>query len=110
VDALRFIGRIIPSTAGGVEDPLNPGTFCESGLPTVDLDGDTYPDIFADIIPGTVVCFRMNVNRNDFVERTEEPQTYKAYLDILADQVSVLDSRKVIFLIPPEIKGPGIPL
>lgn len=110
VDTLRFIDRIIPSTEGGVEDPLRPGFFCASGLTTEDLDADTIPDSFIDIIPGTIVCFSLSVNRNDFVEPTEEPQTFKAYLDIFADQSSILDTRQVIFMVPPHIEGPGVPL
>jgi len=43
VDALYFVGRIVPSALGGVEDPRRPGTFCRSELPTRDTDADTYP-------------------------------------------------------------------
>ena len=39
MDATVFIDRIVPNTAGGVEDPVNPGTFCIGGLATGDSDG-----------------------------------------------------------------------
>ncbi len=110
IDALALIGRIMPSSTGGAEDPLNPGSFCVSGLAVEDIDDDTNPDIFLGIIPGTVVCYNMEVNINYILEATDEPQTFKAYLDILADQVAILDSRQVIFMVPPHIEGPGVPL
>jgi hypothetical protein len=110
IDALIFVGRIMPSVEGGVEDPLNPGFVCESGLATDDTDGDTYPDVFIGIIPGTIVCFTMAVNRNETLEPTEEPQTFKALLDIMGDGITILDTRQVIFMVPPHIEGPGVPL
>jgi len=110
IDALYFVGTIIPSTAGGVEDPRNPGFFCESGLGTADTDDDTFPDIFTEIIPGTVVCFTMTVNRNEVIEPDEEPLTFRAFLEILGDEVIILDTRQVIFMVPPHIEGPGVPL
>jgi hypothetical protein len=110
VDALYFVGSIIPSTEGGVEDPRNPGFFCVSGLGTADTDGDTFPDIFSEIIPGTVVCFHMSVNRNEVIEPEEEPLTFKAFLEIMGDEITILDTRQVIFMVPPHIEGPGVPL
>jgi len=110
IDATYFIGQILPSTTGGVEDPMNPGFFCESGLGTQDVDGDTFPDIFVDIIPGTVICFHMSVNENDIIEPTEDPQTFKAFFEIMGDEITILDTRQVIFMVPPHIEGPGVPL
>ena len=109
VNALVFIDRVVPYPAGGVPDPADPEIVCESGLSVLDTDGDTNPDIFVSIIPGTVVCFHMTVNENDFIEPTGDPQVFKAYLDIMGDEVANLDTRKVIFMVPPHIEGPGIP-
>jgi hypothetical protein len=109
-DATQFIDHIEPNTAGGVEDPLDPGTFCVSGLSTGEVEPpDTIPDYFVDVLPGETVCFDIYAARNTTVEPTEEPQVFMAYVDVLGDLVTVLDTREVFFLVPPELQGPGIP-
>jgi hypothetical protein len=108
VDATVFIAEISPLEAGGVADPSDPSLVCVGGLAVGDTDGDTRPDVFEGIIPGTIVCFHITVAPNDSIEPTEEPQTFKAYLDILADGAALLDTRTVIFLVPPHIEGPGV--
>jgi hypothetical protein len=102
VDATVFIDRIVPNTVGGVEDPENEGVFCESGLATADTDSDGYPDKFIDVLPGTPVCFDIIPAQNDSVEPTGGPMIYKAFVDVVGDDVTVLDTREVYFLVPPE--------
>ena len=105
VDATIFVDRIEPNTAGGVEDPTEPGTICVGGLEVEDTDGDTHPDVFTDLLPGTTVCFDIYPRMNTTIEETEVPQIYTAYINVLADGFTVLDTREVYFLIPPEIPG-----
>ena len=59
---------------------------------------------FIDILPGTIVCFDIFVRRNDTVPATEEPQVFKAYVDVVGDGITVLDTRDVYFLVPPEFE------
>jgi hypothetical protein len=109
VDATRFIERIEPNSAGGVADPENPARVCLGGLAVGDFDADGYPDYFDNVIPGTVVCFDIIARMNDFVpRRPNEPQLYTADIQVIGDWVTLLDSRIVYFLIPPEvvIEGP----
>jgi hypothetical protein len=108
VNALQFIRDIVPLQEGGVADPADPTAVCEGGLAVEDADGDTVLDSFTDVIPGTVVCFHLRVNRNESIEPTEEPRTFKAFLDIRAYGDALLDARVVIFMVPPHIEGPGV--
>lgn len=110
VDATVFIDRIVPNTVGGVEDPVNPGTFCIGGLATGDTTTppDGVADIFTSVLPGQSVCFDIYPRLNDMVAHTTEPQLYLAEIDVIGDGITVLDTRDVYFLIPPFIDNPII--
>jgi len=103
VDATQFIERIVPNVVGGEPDPADPTLICVGGLSVEDTDSDTYPDIFVGVLPGTTVCFDITPRRNEVVEPTDEPQVFLAYVDVLGDGITVLSTRQVYFLIPPEI-------
>lgn len=108
VDTTRFVERIEPNTAGGVEDPEHPGRVCVGGLPVADADGDTYNDVFLDVLPGTIVCFDIVPRRNEIVPPTSEPQLFRGQVEVLGESVTVLDTREVYFLVPPDtyVGGP----
>jgi hypothetical protein len=101
VDATIFIDRIVPNTIGGVEDPTDPTVICVGGLDTVNDDADAYEDLFADVIPGTPVCFDIVPAQNDTVPPTFMVGLYTAYIDVIGDDITVLDTREVYFLVPP---------
>ncbi len=103
VDATQFIDRVVANTVGGVADPRDPTKVCPGSLPVEDTDGDTEPDLFVDILPGTNVCFDIHAARNETVEATADPQVFIAFIDVVADDVTVLDTRAVFFLVPPVI-------
>jgi len=109
VDATVFIDRIVPNTVGGEPDPLDPTIVCVGGLATADSDGDTVADMFDNVLPGTAVCFDIYPARNMTVEPTTEPQVFTAFVDVIGDGITVLDTREVFFLVPPALEGPGIP-
>lgn len=109
VDATIFIDYIEPNTVDSVEDPEHPGVFCVTGLLTADTDGDTIQDTYTSVLPGTAVCFDIYPAMNETVEATPEPQVYMAFVDVIGDGITVLDTREVYFLIPPVIEGPGGP-
>jgi hypothetical protein len=109
VDAARFVDRIEPNPVGGVADPADPTRVCASGLMIGDYDFDTIPDYFDDVLPGTIVCFDIVPRMNDFVPRLpNETQLYSADINVIGDWVTILDTRIVYFLIPPDvlIEGP----
>jgi hypothetical protein len=102
VDAVEaFLERIVPNTVGGVEDALNPGVFCVGGLETIDDDDDEVPDAFADLLPGTPVCFDIVPKINQSIPSDDVPQVFNMFVDVVGDEVTVLDTRDVFFVVPP---------
>jgi hypothetical protein len=94
VDATLFIDYITPFNEDTAE--------CTGGLETADIDDDTIDDVFIDVLPGTPVCFDIIPAINTIVEPIDEPQVFPAFIDVLGDYVTVLDTRDVWFLVPPD--------
>jgi len=69
-----------------------------------DTDGDGFPDIFRDVLPGNRVCFDVIVKENTTVEPTTEPQLFRATVEVIGDGFTPLDERDVFFLVPPEVE------
>lgn len=107
VDATVFIRRLEANTTGGVTDPRDTSVVCVGGLPTADTDGDGVDETFPDLRPGTPVCFDIIAERNTTVMPTGMPQLFRAQIEVVGDGVTVLDTRDVFFLVPPE---PGSPV
>jgi len=100
-DATRFIERIEPNVVGGVADPRDPSMICEGGLEVADTSGDGHPDTFTSVLPGTTVCLDIHPATNGFIPPIGEPQVFVAFVDVIGHDVTVLDTRKVYFLVPP---------
>ncbi len=105
VDATIFIERIEPNTVGGVSDPVDPARVCVGGLEVADRTGDGIPDVFTRVLPGTTVCFDIYPRMNTTVPAAAEPQIFRAFIDVLGDGFTLLDTREVYFLVPPYISG-----
>ncbi|MBI5489710.1 MAG: hypothetical protein HY905_20420 [Deltaproteobacteria bacterium] len=105
VDATIFIDRLEPNPVGGVADPRDATRVCVGGLAVADDDADTRPDSFADVLPGTFVCFDIIPRQNDTVPAAPVPQIFRAEVQVLGDHITILDSRAVYFLVPPVIPG-----
>ncbi len=105
VDARIFVDRVQPNTVGGVPDPMDPMKICVGGLAVADRDGDTFPDVFTEVLPGTTVCFDIYPEMNTSVESTPVPQLYECLVHVVGDGITILDTRSIYFLIPPEIPG-----
>ncbi len=103
VDATQFIQRIDANGVGGVADPTDANRVCVGGLATSDRNRDSFDETFDSVKPGTPVCFDVIAKQNDSVPATAEPQLYKAAIDVVTSQGSVLDTREVFFLVPPNI-------
>jgi hypothetical protein len=103
VDATVFIDHIVPNTVGGEEDPENLGVICVGDLETDDGDGDGTADMFVDVLPGTPVCFDIIPAQNESVPPQAIPKVYQAYVDVIGDGVTVLDTRVIYFLVPPSV-------
>jgi hypothetical protein len=96
-DATQLIERIEAHTASGGADAER----CASGLATRDRDGDGVPDTFASVRPGTPVCFDVWPRKNTRLRSGARPAVYRAFIDLVADDMTTLDTRSVYLLVPP---------
>lgn len=109
VRADEFIERIVPHTDGDVTDPRDATRVCMPATSTVvDRDGDGELDTFVGVAPGTPVCFDIHAARNVTVEPGDRPQIFRAAIDVVADERSVVDTRTVFFLVPPRADTPEL--
>ncbi|MCG8420856.1 MAG: hypothetical protein MJE77_23290 [Proteobacteria bacterium] len=77
---------------------------CPAGYTELDSDDDdSLPDYYGDVLPGKPVCWRLVPKQNQTVEPGDEPQVFTAHIEVVGDRVTVLDTRKVFFLVPPAI-------
>jgi len=67
-----------------------------------DRDGDGILDTFPNVRTDDRVCFDVYPRMNTTVERTEDPQLFRATVAVIGDGFTELDSRNVFFLVPPE--------
>ncbi len=98
-DALQFIDYLETNTTAA---------DCAM-VATEDTDGDTRPDAFPAVTPGTRICWDVVPVMNTTVMPEVMPLLFEALLTVRGDG-SPLDARRVYFLVPPrppEIEGPG---
>lgn len=125
-DAIRAASRVpLDVTArptGSIQNGINPVDFiehlevnlsgdapCTAWEDVEDTNDDGLIDTFIQIEPGTPVCWDIQVRENDFQPATDEPQIYTATIEVRGGEGgTLLDSRDVYFLIPPETYVPPI--
>ncbi len=119
IDAIAdFVDSIEVYPQGNIQDPAEPGTFCEF-LPAANLEdkwADNYGitagtdgriDTVKDLVPGTRICFRIKAKTNASVPQAAQVQVASARLTVLAtnegqtDELVVGSPREVLFVIPP---------
>jgi hypothetical protein len=65
-------------------------------------------DSFQNVAPGTSLTFDVNAQNQNLANgapcrpRAASPQLYRAYIDVVADGVTVVDTRDVIIIVPPQ--------
>lgn len=98
----EFIDHVEPDTVGGIADPSDPTMICVGGLEVADVDPplDGRADSFTSLLPGTAVCFRVHTRQNWTVPPVDY-RTYVGFIDIVADGISVVDTREAYFFVPP---------
>ena len=109
--ALDISTRKIGKTMGEKGETLPAGTttadFIKSITPVAPppmgatIDGD----VFKNVQPGSPVTFKLDAY-NDFVEETDADQVFTLDIQILGDNVTVLDTRKVFIIVPKYIPQP----
>jgi len=105
VDAASFVERLETNGSGEMGDRRDTTLVCTSGLTTVDGDGDGFDDGFSGVLPGTSVCFDVLARQNDSVE-VETTTVYRAAIEVLAEGVTVVDTRTAYFVVP--AGGPAV--
>lgn len=119
-DAIRTVARVpldvTVRALGSIESGVNAADFidylevnvsgeesCSEWADLRDADGDLRDDTFIQIEPGTPVCWDVHVLQNDIVPPASEPQVFIATIEVRGGTGgTLLDSREVYFLVPPE--------
>jgi hypothetical protein len=102
-DAAQLIDHVAPNPAGDIADPMDPTLICVGGLPTANVDDDPQQDVFTSVEPGLPVCFDITpVQQNTLVPATDETQVFMAFVDVIGAGSTLLDTREVYFVVPPE--------
>ncbi len=97
VDTACFITAVRPDVALPRPGP------CSSTPTRADFDGDGEDDGFEGVTPGSTVFFTVDAF-NDCVRGAPTPQTFIAWIDVVAGGDAVLDSRLVTIVVPPDLK------
>ncbi len=99
VDATLFIEYLEVNNGGAA--------VCSAWADVADSSGDGHDDRFLQIPPGTPVCWNVHAAINTFVEPTDVPQMFMATIEVRGGPgETLLDSRDVYFLVPPEFYEP----
>lgn len=120
--ATRALANGVPMTLAtrAIDDPTDPidavtafvdhfetvqlgAAPCTSGLTATDTDADGHTDAFVSVRMRTPVCWRIVARPNDTVPATGAPQVFRASVDVTGDGITVLDTRQVLFVVPPVV-------
>ncbi|MEM7675386.1 MAG: hypothetical protein AAF449_05220, partial [Myxococcota bacterium] len=92
IDTRCFVRRVVPTTA-------EPPNMC-APTPTANQDA------WRDVVPGTTLTFRVDA-RNQIddsaracAEAGSMPRAFRAFIDVVADGVTVIDTRTVTIVVP----------
>ncbi len=75
---------------------------CANGLTDVDTNADTFKDKYVQVVTGTPVCWKVVSRPNISVPATDQPQVFRATVQVFGDGITLLDTRDVFFLVPPK--------
>lgn len=101
VDTRCFVNRITPVSFTGV------GSCSTTPIPA-DLDPvDGILDGFRNVTPGTRLFFDVIAQNNGCVAETNVPQAFTAFIDVIGDGITVLDTQTVQIIVPPRSQNPS---
>jgi hypothetical protein len=86
---------------------FTPGTAeCVAWPDTADADADGTDDEFLGVTGGMPVCWKLVVKENLTVEPTDEVQVFEATVRLWGNGTTLLDTRAVYFVVPPDLSVP----
>jgi hypothetical protein len=87
---------------------FDPGTTeCQTWSDQLDTDLDGFDDEYLAVPPGFPVCWKIVVKDNVTVPATGQVQIFKATLELRGNVATLLDTRTVYFVVPPDVSIPG---
>ncbi len=94
--------NVVTEFVDRIEADVNAPLPCAQGLTAIDVNPmDGVPDTFVDVEPGTVVCFTVVLKANQTIPSTGTSQVFGAHFEVIADSVTILETRSVFFRVPP---------
>ena len=105
MDTACFIHGVVPVNA------IPPNTCAPTPVAVDLVPPSPELDSWQNVVPGTVLEFQVNaVNQQQgtataCVPSISTPQQFTAYIDVVADGVTVVDTRQVIIIVPPTSTG-----
>ncbi len=101
VDTRCFIRRITPNR--GVASGS-----CSTTPTIADINpADGTNDSFTNVTPGTALFFDVVAENAGCVEETDLPQAFTAYIDVVGDGLTVLDTQTVTIIVPAGSSNPS---
>jgi len=83
-----------------------PGTAeCIAWPDLNDSDDDTHDDEFLGVTAGMPVCWKIVVQENQTVGPLDTVQLFKAYVHLWGNDTTLLDTRTVYFVVPPDVSS-----
>ncbi len=108
IDAVTaFVQAVHTNTSGDpIWDPiLLEMRECTSGIPVGTPGTPPTSDFFEIVQPGQSVCFDIVPKTNTTISPTTVPLVFRATIEVLGDLHTPLDTREVVFVVPPSIPG-----
>ena len=105
LDTTCFIHGVVPVNA------IPPNVCAPTPVPVDLVPPSPELDSWQDVVPGTVLEFQVNaVNQQPgtatpCAPSLTTPQQFTAFIDVVADGVTVVDTRQVIIIVPPTNTG-----
>ncbi len=111
IDTRCFIHSVVPSVA-------QTANSCAPGPTIFDSDpSTTAADTFRNVTPGTTLNFVLNAQNRDLspgpnfgqpcATAAGVPRMFRAFVDVIADGVTVVDTQDVLIIVPPVASGSG---
>jgi hypothetical protein len=97
VDATKLVERIEVHRGAGTGVG---GRACRTDLSSRDRNEDGIGDTFTAVEPGMPVCFDVKPRKNLLVMPGAKPAVFRAFIDVVTNGTTVLDTREVHFLVP----------